>query len=146
MRAGSYAVVWTLVSWCRVSGSDQDYSLYSGAFRRIGGHSEAAVVVDGPANAAHSVAQRPLQSCHGGGRLAHLHPHGLDVAEDLLLVAGQGDSYSQQVSGRDGEKGKCAQIFGNNSKMISITLVGRGPGVVPPRQTSITSYQSANVT
>lgn len=141
-------MVWTLVSWCRVSGSDQDYSLYSGAFRRIGGHSEAAVVVDGPANAARSVAQRPLQSCHGGGRLAHLHPHGLDVAEDLLLVAGQGDSYSQQVSGRDGERGKCAQIFGNNSKNDFHHIGGKGSwlGAIPPGQTSITSYQSANVT
>lgn len=31
-------------------------------------------------------------------------------------------------------------------KMISITSVGRGPGAVPPGQTSITLYQSANVT
>lgn len=33
-----------------------------------------------------------------GQRLVHLQPHVLDTAEDLLLVASQGDSYPEQVS------------------------------------------------
>ena len=39
----------------------------------------------------------PCSHAHGDGRLVHLHPHGLDITEDLLLVAGQGHSYSQQI-------------------------------------------------
>lgn len=46
----------------------------------------------------------PLQSGHGVGRLGHLVPHRLDTAQDLLLMAGQGHSYPQQVSDKQDEQ------------------------------------------
>lgn len=63
------------------------------------------------------MAQRPLQSCHSRGRLTYFDPHGLDVTEDLLLMACQGHAYPQQVpreTGREKQKQKfllCAVAF-----------------------------------
>lgn len=102
-------------------GLDENDSLDPGAFRRVGGHSVRGVVLSAvvPANpnAARPVAWRPLQSCHGSGRLAlaHLHLHGGDVTEDLLLVAPQGDTYPQEVSG-DRETGRWEERDGKRER------------------------------
>lgn len=45
-----------------------------------------------------------------GQCLVHLQPHVLDTAEDLLLVASQGDSYPEQVSA-DGTRAGLVPTF-----------------------------------
>lgn len=45
-------------------------------------------------------------SCHRGRRLAHLYSHGLHAVQDLLLVPSQSHPYSQEVSGRQADRGK----------------------------------------